>query len=238
MVYDLWNAYLRVATEQVVASNFEVGMITKSSLVWFQGDLFNMGGVRRFYHYQSRLLQGGFSTLFGAKLQELYLKISFTLANSSSANAKLTDVLGIIARAKSSADAVTALNEISQIGQFTCDSESARHHEKVSAVESPSFLSNQHDRELLHTHSGRSNLTWSFWKPSGTRRVLAWTHLTASWSSMQLQMQTGFPHSLHSLCTSSKEWLTAWKASTRSLLDILSSSRRWKETQHVHGGTF
>ncbi|KAF3045411.1 hypothetical protein E8E11_008612 [Didymella keratinophila] len=50
MLYDLWNAYLRVATEQVVASHFEVGMITESSSVWFQGDLFNMGGVRRFYH--------------------------------------------------------------------------------------------------------------------------------------------------------------------------------------------
>ncbi|KAL1591803.1 hypothetical protein SLS59_010075 [Nothophoma quercina] len=130
MLYDLWKAYLRVATEQVVASHFEVGMIMESSSVWFQGDLFNMGGVRRFYHYQSRLLQGGFLALFGAKLQELYLKISFTLANKSSASTKLSDVLGIIARAKSSADAVTACNEISQIGQFTCNSESARHHEK------------------------------------------------------------------------------------------------------------
>ncbi|KAH6625494.1 hypothetical protein C7974DRAFT_455624 [Boeremia exigua] len=130
MLYDLWNAYLRIATEQVVASHFEVGMIMESSLVWFQGDLFNMGGVRRFYHYQSRLLQGGFSTLFGAKLQELYLKLSFTLANNTSASTKLSDVLGVIARAKSSAEAVSASNEISQIGQFTCNSESARHHEK------------------------------------------------------------------------------------------------------------
>ncbi|CAI6332041.1 unnamed protein product [Periconia digitata] len=132
MLYDLWKSYLRVATEQVVASHFEIGMISESSLVWFQGDLLNMGGVRRFYHYQSRLLQGGFSALFGAKLQELYLKISFTLANASSlaGSAKLSDVLGIIAHAKGSADAVACANEISQIGQFTCDSESARHHEK------------------------------------------------------------------------------------------------------------
>ena len=41
-LYDLWNGFLRVATEQVVASHFEVGMITESSTVWFQGDLFNM----------------------------------------------------------------------------------------------------------------------------------------------------------------------------------------------------
>ncbi|PVI02813.1 hypothetical protein DM02DRAFT_670224 [Periconia macrospinosa] len=132
MLYDLWKSYLRVATEQVVASHFEVGMIMESSLVWFQGDLFNMGGVRRFYHYQSRLLQGGFSALFGSKLQELVLKISFTLANAttSAGPTKLSDVLGIIARAKGSADAVASSKEVSQIGQFTCNSESARHHEK------------------------------------------------------------------------------------------------------------
>ncbi|KAF2790559.1 hypothetical protein K505DRAFT_377429, partial [Melanomma pulvis-pyrius CBS 109.77] len=132
MLYDLWAQYLRVAVETVVASHFEVGMIMESSNVWFQGDLLNMGGVRRFYHYQSRLLQGGFSALFGAKLQELYLKISFTLANASSSTGptRLPDVLGIIARAKGSNDALTASNEISQIGQFTSNSDAARHHEK------------------------------------------------------------------------------------------------------------
>lgn len=149
MLYDLWKSYLRVATEQVVASHFEVGMIMESSIVWFQGDLFNMGGVRRFYHYQSRLLLGGFSALFGAKLQELYLKISFTLANASSSTGatKLPDVLGIIARAKGSADAVTASNEISQIGQFTCNSESARHHEK--GIIAYAQRSVQYDMEFL-----------------------------------------------------------------------------------------
>jgi sulfite reductase alpha subunit-like flavoprotein/cytochrome b involved in lipid metabolism len=132
MLYDLWAQYLRVAVETVVASHFEVGMIMESSNVWFQGDLLNMGGVRRFYHYQSRLLQGGFSSLFGAKLQELYLKISFKLANASSSTGPtlLPDVLGIIARAKGSTDALTASNEISQIGQFTSNSDAARHHEK------------------------------------------------------------------------------------------------------------
>ncbi|KAL6711467.1 hypothetical protein ACN47E_004401 [Coniothyrium glycines] len=151
MLFDLWQGYLREATEQVVASHFEVGMIMESSIVWFQGDLFNMGGVRRFYHYQSRLLQGGFSALFGAKLQELYLKLSFTLANASSPSisTKLPDVLGIIARAKGSTDAVTSSNEISQIGQFTCNSDSARHHEK--GIISYAQLSVQYDMEFLES---------------------------------------------------------------------------------------
>lgn len=149
MLYDLWKGYLRVATEQVVASHFEVGMIMESSTVWFQGNLFNMGGVRRFYHYQSRLLQGGFSALFGAKLQELYLKLSFTLANTSSSNprAKLPDILGVVAHAKGSKDAIKCSSEISQIGQFTCDSESARHHEK--GIIAYAQRSVQYDMEFL-----------------------------------------------------------------------------------------
>lgn len=148
-LYDLWNSFLRVSTEQVVASHFEVGMIMESSIVWFQGELFNMGGVRRFYHYQSRLLQGAFSALFGPKLQEMYLKISFAFANatSSATPSKLPDVLGIIARAKGSNEAVKASNEISQIGQFTCNSESARHHEK--GIISYAQRSIQYDMEFL-----------------------------------------------------------------------------------------
>jgi hypothetical protein len=107
-------------------------MIMNSANVWFQGNLFNMGGVRRFYQYQSRLLQGGFSALFGAKLQELYLKLSFTFANAATlpGQNRLPDILGIIARAKTSKEAITTTNEISQIGQFTCNSEAARFHEK------------------------------------------------------------------------------------------------------------
>jgi hypothetical protein len=60
------------------------------------------------------------------------LKISFMLANVSSTSGptKLPDVLGIIARAKGSNDAVCTSNEISQVGQFVCNSDAARHHEK------------------------------------------------------------------------------------------------------------
>jgi cytochrome b involved in lipid metabolism len=128
MMYDLWLGYLQTCVETVVASHFEMDMIMGSSNVWFQGNLFNMGGVRRFYHYQSRLLQGGFSAMFGSKLQELYLKLSFILANTGPS--RLPDVLGIITRAKTSTDAITTSNEVAQIGQFTCNSEAARFHEK------------------------------------------------------------------------------------------------------------
>ncbi|KAL3420190.1 sulfite reductase flavoprotein alpha-component [Phlyctema vagabunda] len=132
MLYDLWSDYLRTSVETLVSEQFEVHEFMGSSNLWFQGSLFNMGGVRRFYHHQSRLLQNGFSALFGAKLQELYLKLSFTLANATIGpdSSRLPDVLGIIARAKSSADAMTTSSEVSQIGQFTCNSEAARFHER------------------------------------------------------------------------------------------------------------
>ena len=131
MLYDLWADYLRTSVETLVAQAFEVQEFMDSSALWFQGTLFNMGGVRRFYHHQSRLLQNGFSTLFGAKLQELYLKLSFTNASSSmSSTTQLPDILGIIARAKVSKDAMTTSHEVSEIGRFTSDSGAARFHEK------------------------------------------------------------------------------------------------------------
>ena len=49
-LYDLWAGYLRTCVETLVAHQFEVGEmgdIMESSHLWFQGDLFNMGGVRR-----------------------------------------------------------------------------------------------------------------------------------------------------------------------------------------------
>jgi len=132
MLHDLWAEYLKTSVETLVSQAFEVTEFMESSHLWFQGNLFNMGGVRRFYHHQSRLLQGGFSALFGAKLQELYLKLSFTLANAAagSSASRIPDILGIIARAKGSADAMATSKIVSEIGQFTSDSEAARFHER------------------------------------------------------------------------------------------------------------
>ncbi|KFY17160.1 hypothetical protein V492_00838 [Pseudogymnoascus sp. VKM F-4246] len=130
MLYDLWSDYLRTSVETLVGDQFETRDFMDSTNIWFQGSLFNMSGVRSFYQHQSRLLQNGFSALFGAKLQELYLKLSFTLANSGASSGQLPDVLGIIGRAKSSPDAMATSNEVSQIGKFTCDSETARFHER------------------------------------------------------------------------------------------------------------
>ena len=76
--------------------------------------------------YQSRLLKGGFSALFGPALQELVLKLSFSLADVavSGTDTRLPDVLGIIARAKTSQDAIAISQEVALIGQFVCESSS------------------------------------------------------------------------------------------------------------------
>ncbi|GKT49717.1 sulfite reductase [NADPH] flavoprotein component [Colletotrichum spaethianum] len=131
-LYDMWSAYMRTTVETLVAQQFEMDDILGSSKLWFQGSLINMLGVRIFYQYQSRLLQGGFSALFGPKFQELVLKLSFTMANAASvgSDVKLPDILGIIARAKTSTDAVATSKEVSRVGQFICDSEPARFMER------------------------------------------------------------------------------------------------------------
>ncbi|KAK4236570.1 sulfite reductase [NADPH] flavoprotein alpha-component [Achaetomium macrosporum] len=137
-LYDLWASYLRTTVETLVAHRFEMyelmgaqddGTSNKhlrgSENVWSWEHLVNIGlGVRMFYAYQSRLLQGGFSALFGPKLQELVLKLSFSLADTaaSGADTRLPDVLGIIARAKTSPDAISTSQEVALVGKFVCES--------------------------------------------------------------------------------------------------------------------
>ncbi|PVH94808.1 hypothetical protein DM02DRAFT_675942 [Periconia macrospinosa] len=129
-LYDMWYSYLRNAVENLTTLYFEANNILEDSKVWFNGGLLNIGGVRKFYQFQSRLMQNGFSTLFGAKLQEIYLKLSYGLANAVTPNVRLPDVIGTITRAQSSPAATKSMREISEIGQFVCNSStSARFHE-------------------------------------------------------------------------------------------------------------
>ncbi|KAK3938520.1 sulfite reductase [NADPH] flavoprotein alpha-component [Diplogelasinospora grovesii] len=138
-LYDVWAAYLRTTVETLVAHQFEMYEIMGASEVdnstdqyvrgsnaniWNRESLVNVGlGVRVFYDYQSRLLQGGFSALFGPKLQELVLKLSFTVADAAATGTdmRLPDILGIIARAKTSPDALATSQEVALVGQFVCD---------------------------------------------------------------------------------------------------------------------
>lgn len=145
MVYDLWSTYLRSVVETLVAHQLEMNAMMSeqtramdSSIAidpskwWYQGGLLNIKGVRSFYQYQSRLLQTGFSALFGPKFQELVLKLSFSLANSARgrASSTLPDVLGVVARAKTSEDAAQTSIQVAQIGEFVGNAEEARFHER------------------------------------------------------------------------------------------------------------
>jgi cytochrome b involved in lipid metabolism len=128
-LYDLWYQYLRNCIESLTTLHFEFNNIMEDARTWFQGDLFNMGGVRKFYQFQSRLMQNGFSTLFGAKLQELHLKLTFALVKSRTPDTRVPDVIGIITRSQASHASASAANEIAQIGQFVCNSQNARFQE-------------------------------------------------------------------------------------------------------------
>ncbi|KAK1654596.1 cytochrome b5-like Heme/Steroid binding domain-containing protein [Colletotrichum phormii] len=139
-LHDLWSAYLRSTVETLVAHQFEMYEIMGASLesnsshdpagsnnIWLRESLPNIIAVRTFYGYQSRLLQGGFSALFGHKLQELVLKLSFGVAraNGPAADTKLPDVLGTVARAKTSGDAAHCTKEVALVGQFVCDADAS-----------------------------------------------------------------------------------------------------------------
>lgn len=138
MLYELWSSYLRTCVETLVAHQMEMNaMITNQTLDpskwWYQGSgLLNIKGVRSFYQYQSHLFQTSFSALFGSKFQELILKLSFSLANASSAgpSTNLPDVLGVVARAKTSGSAIKTSKEIARVGEFVGNSEEARFHER------------------------------------------------------------------------------------------------------------
>ncbi|KAH8205365.1 hypothetical protein TruAng_000444 [Truncatella angustata] len=143
-LYDMWLVYLQTVVETLVAQQFEMNRFMGSDMGtpidadnwWFQNslkgvDLINIKGIRSFYQYQSRLLQGGFSAMFGPQFQELILKLSFALANASNgASTKLPDVLGVIARAKTSENAVKISRQVAQIGEFVRDARGARFHER------------------------------------------------------------------------------------------------------------
>ncbi|KAF5025351.1 hypothetical protein F66182_2562 [Fusarium sp. NRRL 66182] len=135
-LHDLWASYLRVSVETLVAHQFEMYEIMGASLdspsaynpngitnIWLREDLPNIIAIRTFYGYQSRLLQGGFAALFGPKLEELVLRLSFSFASAGGPGAawKLPDILGTIARAKTSQDAALITKEISHLGDFICD---------------------------------------------------------------------------------------------------------------------
>lgn len=63
----MWYQYLKVTVESLTTLYFETTNIMEDSKIWFSGGLFNIGGVRKFYQFQSRLMQNGFTALFGVR---------------------------------------------------------------------------------------------------------------------------------------------------------------------------
>lgn len=76
----------------------------------------------------SLLTKTGFPILFGTKIQELYLKLSFNIARNED-DSLLPDIVGVIAQATASPAAVQARREIAEIGEFVSN----------SATSAPSF---------------------------------------------------------------------------------------------------
>ncbi|CAE6397648.1 unnamed protein product, partial [Rhizoctonia solani] len=120
-----WVGYLRTCVEGLTTMSFETSSILQDSRIWFQGGLLNIGGVRKFYQFQSRLIQNGFPNLFGTKIHELYFKLTFALASGAD-EGSLPDLMGTINRAHSSSASFTARKTIAEIGEFVGNSASAQ----------------------------------------------------------------------------------------------------------------
>ncbi|KAF8712312.1 Indoleamine 2,3-dioxygenase, partial [Rhizoctonia solani] len=120
-----WVEYLSTCVEGLTTMSFETHSILQDSRIWFQGGLLNIGGVRKFYQFQSRLIQNGFPNLFGTKIHELYFKLTFVLASGSD-EGNLPDLMGAITRAHSSPASIAARKTIAEIGGFVGNSASAQ----------------------------------------------------------------------------------------------------------------
>lgn len=69
-----WNQYLRTCVETLTTLSFEVNDMMEDK-IWWSGGLLNQSTVRKFYQFQSRLMKGGFESLFAKNLQELFVKL-------------------------------------------------------------------------------------------------------------------------------------------------------------------
>ncbi|KAJ6566665.1 hypothetical protein B0H19DRAFT_1138343 [Mycena capillaripes] len=117
-LYNGWTEYLRIAVEALTTMSFEVDTLIKDSQLWFSGGILSTHAIRKFYQLQSRLLtKTGFPVLFGTKLQEIFLKLSFAIANNDDTS-PLPDIMGIVNHATSSPSAIKAKREIAELGEF------------------------------------------------------------------------------------------------------------------------
>ncbi|KAI0912553.1 cytochrome b5-like Heme/Steroid binding domain-containing protein [Ustulina deusta] len=200
-LYGLWASYLRTTVETLVAHQFEMYEIMGASSnspsshvpagsnnIWLQESLPSTIAVRTFYGYQSRLLQGGFAALFGAKLQEIVLKLSFSLASTS--QTQVPDILGAVARAKTSTDAITCTRELDLVGQLVSDTDgSLRFQDRgIFAYASRSV---ELDIELLEDL-----------RQEACNGMDAFDNIGASYSSLDGMVDTDFAENrLNALCT-------------------------------------
>ncbi|PVF96909.1 hypothetical protein CPB86DRAFT_708145 [Serendipita vermifera] len=121
-LYDSWADYMRTTVESLTTLSFEVNTLKKDSKLWFSDGLLSTHAIRKLYQLQSRFLTlTGFPILFGSKLQELFLSLSFFIANNDQ-DSLLPDVIGIVTQAASSPAAIAARKEIAELGEFVTNS--------------------------------------------------------------------------------------------------------------------
>ena|SRR5579871_3686106 len=65
-----------------------------------------------------------------AKLQEIYLQLSYLFVSNGTISTRLPDVLGTVTRAQTSSAYATIARQVAQIGKWVCNSHEVQYHEK------------------------------------------------------------------------------------------------------------
>jgi hypothetical protein len=65
-----------------------------------------------------------------AKLQEIYLQLSYLFVNNGTLDTRLPDVLGTVERAQTSSACASIAREVAQIGKWVCNSHEVQFYEK------------------------------------------------------------------------------------------------------------
>ncbi|ETN45797.1 uncharacterized protein HMPREF1541_09630 [Cyphellophora europaea CBS 101466] len=108
---DLWTNHLRIVVETLTALAFETTSLLKECTEWFKVAA-GRDALRDFLRAQARVFHTGVSSIFGVQLQELHVRTAFAHINKTRPDVRIPDVMGVIARARSSPWAATAVKEL------------------------------------------------------------------------------------------------------------------------------
>lgn len=167
------------------------------------------------------------------------MKLSYVLANTVAPNVRLPDIIGTITRAQSSPNTTKCMREISEVGQFVCNSsKSARFHENgilkyaqtVTELD-VKFLEQIRDEAALGMDA--FDMIASIEESTSAKQVCSIVKINMGIRSDALNRSS----LLRIFSPFSKELLHVWKHTTHRYRRNQFTTRKSKTIQHAHAGT-